>query len=63
MKKSSFEQNLNKLERLVETLENDTPLEKAIDTFEKGMKLLQNCEQQLSQLKSRVEMLLKKKTP
>ena len=60
MKNPSFEQNYKKLEGLVDTLEKDMPLEKAIETYEKGMKLIQSCEKQLGELKARVTVLTKK---
>ena len=50
-----------KLEKLVESLEQDMPLEKAIEDYETGMKVLRQCEEQLGQLKLRVEMLVHKK--
>ena len=58
-KKTNFEHNLKTLEDLVAKLEGDMPLEKAIQTYEHGMKLVHACEAELSQLKLRVETLLK----
>jgi exodeoxyribonuclease VII small subunit len=60
-KSPSFEHNLHKLEDLVDKLEEDLPLEKAIASYEKGIQLMQACEGQLTQLKSRIEILTQKK--
>ncbi|PAD79898.1 exodeoxyribonuclease VII small subunit [Paenibacillus sp. 7541] len=47
------------LEEIVEQLEDgDVPLEKAIDLFQKGMKLSQMCSQKLEQVEHKIEMII-----
>jgi exodeoxyribonuclease VII small subunit len=58
-KTPSFEQSLNDLEILVEALETgDLPLEEALSTFEKGIKLTKECQQQLSKAEQKVSLLV-----
>jgi exodeoxyribonuclease VII small subunit len=58
-KTPSFEQSLNDLETLVEALETgDLPLEEALSTFEKGIKLTKECQQQLSKAEQKVALLV-----
>ncbi|WP_223066547.1 exodeoxyribonuclease VII small subunit [Paenibacillus caui] len=55
----SFEEAMNQLEAIVSELENgDVPLEKAIDLFQKGMKLSQLCGQKLEQVERKIEMIV-----
>ncbi|MFT5117643.1 MAG: exodeoxyribonuclease VII small subunit [Kiritimatiellia bacterium] len=55
----SFEQSLNNLEILVEALETgDLPLEEALSTFEQGIKLTKECQQQLSKAEQKVSLLV-----
>ncbi|MFT5419710.1 MAG: exodeoxyribonuclease VII small subunit [Candidatus Endobugula sp.] len=55
----SFEQSLNNLEILVEALETgDLPLEEALSTFEQGIKLTKECQQQLSKAEQKVLLLV-----
>jgi len=57
----SFEENLDELEALVKELESgDLPLEKALDRFQKGIKLSEQCRQKLEEAEEKVEVLLKK---
>ena len=57
----SFEASLNELEKLVKELESgELPLEKAVETFEKGIALSQACRRQLEEAETKVEILLKK---
>lgn len=54
----SFEDALKRLERIVETLETDPPdLETALDAYEEGTKLAQQCLDRLEQAELRVEEL------
>ncbi|GAE04567.1 exodeoxyribonuclease VII small subunit [Paenibacillus sp. JCM 10914] len=47
------------LETIVEQLEDgDVPLEKAIDLFQRGMKLSQLCGQKLEQVEQKIEMIV-----
>ncbi len=56
-----FEQSLAELEGVVKELEKpDVPLEKAIELFEKGVKMSEACRKQLSEAETRIEMLVKK---
>lgn len=55
-KKPTFEENLTHLETLVKELEEgDLPLEESIKTFEKGVKLVRECQTQLDNAKLRIE--------
>jgi len=55
----SFEEAMEKLEMIVEKLENgDVPLETAIDLFQEGMKLSQLCGGKLEQVERKIELLI-----
>lgn len=59
----SFEAGLTELESVVRELEGgDLPLERALDLFEKGVKLSENCRKQLEAAEMRVEILTRKGT-
>ena len=54
----SFEETLNRLEELVETLEDDPPpLEEALDTYEEGVALANDCLSRLEEAEQRVSEL------
>tara|TARA_B110000438_G_C15514314_1_gene521312 strand:+ start:419 stop:643 length:225 start_codon:yes stop_codon:yes gene_type:complete len=56
-KNFTFEENLKKLEDIVEQLESgDVDLEKSVELYEKGMILKNNCEEKLK----KVELQIKK---
>jgi len=56
-----FETSLTELETVVRDLESgDLPLERAIQLFERGMTLSQQCRQQLEEAETRVEVLVKR---
>lgn len=56
-----FEQGLQQLEAIVKEMEaNDVPLERALDLFERGMKLSAACRKQLEEAETRVEILTKR---
>lgn len=60
MKKEKFEQALERLEVLVETLETgNLPLEETLKVFAEGMKLASFCETKLNETQKKVEMLIK----
>ncbi|MGD0696856.1 MAG: exodeoxyribonuclease VII small subunit [Terriglobia bacterium] len=60
-KPDSFEKNLERLDSIVQQLEDaDLPLEKAIQLYEEGMKLSEVCQKQLDEAQGRVEILMKK---
>lgn len=54
----SFEAAMERLERIVEQLENgDVPLEQAIELFQEGMLLSKACNTKLSLVERKIEML------
>lgn len=54
-----FEDNLKKLESLVDTLESqDLSLEAALKSFEQGIQIAQFCEKQLKSARQKVDILL-----
>ncbi|MHB8652688.1 MAG: exodeoxyribonuclease VII small subunit [Terriglobia bacterium] len=60
-KPESFEKNLERLDAIVQQLEDaDLPLEKALQLYEEGMKLSTVCQKQLEEAEGRVEILMKK---
>jgi exodeoxyribonuclease VII small subunit len=59
MSESSFEENLRRLEEVIEDLENrDLPLEEAVSRFEEGMRMVKTCEEFLTSARLRVEQLI-----
>lgn len=57
----SFEDGLQQLEAIVKDMESgDLPLERALELFEKGMKLSEACRKQLEEAETRVETLIKR---
>jgi len=57
----TFETGLQQLEGIVKEMEGgDLPLERALELFEKGMKLSEACRKQLEEAETRVEMLIKR---
>jgi exodeoxyribonuclease VII small subunit len=60
-KNDSFEKNLERLDAVVQQLEDaDLPLEKALQLYEEGMKLSEVCQKQLEEAEGRVEILMKR---
>jgi exodeoxyribonuclease VII small subunit len=60
MAKSSFEKDLEKLEGIVEALEEGgLSLDDALKKFEEGMKLAHGCEKALSAAEKKIEILIK----
>ena len=60
-KSDSFEKNLERLDSIVQQLEDaELPLEKALQLYEEGMKLSEVCHQQLQEAEGRVQILMKK---
>ena len=58
---ATFEAGLQQLESIVKEMENgDLPLERAIELFERGMKLSDTCRKQLEDAETRVEILMKR---
>ena len=55
----SFENALENLEEIVSKLESEElPLEKALDLFEKGIKLSKTCTSKLNEAEKKVDVLL-----
>jgi len=58
MPAKSFEERLERLEKLAEKLrEGKIPLEEAVTLFEEGMKLARSLEKDLSRVERKVEIL------
>jgi len=58
---ASFENGLQELEQIVKEMESgDLPLERALELYEKGMKLSERCRKQLEEAETRIEMLVRK---
>jgi len=61
MKKKSFEDALEKLEKITNELEEgDLSLEDSLKFFDEGVKLPEYCNSKLSDAQRKVEILLKK---
>jgi exodeoxyribonuclease VII small subunit len=57
-----FESALEELENIIEQLESgDLSLEDTLAAFEKGVGLVKHCNQKLSEVEKKVELLLKDK--
>lgn len=55
----TFEEALKQLEDIVDQLESgDVPLERAIESFQKGMQLSKLCHQKLEQVERKIEQLV-----
>jgi len=54
----NFEESINALENLVNALENgDLSLEESLTTFEKGIRLTKECQQQLTMAEQKIALL------
>ena len=59
-KKMTFENALNELETIIEKLESGSPtLDKMMQLFEDGMKLMKVCKEHLSDAEGRITTLIK----
>lgn len=59
VKKQSFEQNMNRLEEIVMTLERgECDLDQSLKLFEEGAKLARSCNEMLDQAEQKVMILL-----
>jgi len=57
-KELSFEQALNRLEEIAQSLESgDVPLEDSLKMFEEGMKLIEFCNSKLNEAQKKVQKL------
>ena len=60
MKNISFETALEKLEKIVSSLEEgDLDLEKSLKGYEEGIKLASMCQKKLDEAKGKIEELIK----
>jgi exodeoxyribonuclease VII small subunit len=58
---TSFEAGLQELELIVKEMESaELPLERALELFEKGMRLSETCRKQLEEAETRIETLVRK---
>ncbi len=54
----TFEQTLSELQEISRQLEDESlPLQKAIELFEKGIKLSKDCQEKLKNAKQRIEKI------
>ena len=59
-KKQTFEDALKKLQNIIEELESGSPsLDKMMQLFEDGMKLMQECRSHLIEVEERINTLIK----
>ena len=59
-KKQNFEYTLSELQSIVQKLESDSlSLQKMVDYFEDGMKLMKICRSQLDEVENRISILVK----
>ena len=57
----TFEAGLQQLETIVKEMEGgDLPLERALELFERGMKLSEACRKQLEEAETRIEILTRR---
>jgi exodeoxyribonuclease VII small subunit len=57
----TFEAGLQQLEAIVKEMEGgELPLERALELFERGMKLSESCRKQLEDAETRIEILTKR---
>ena len=60
-KTQSFEKSLKDLESIVSKMEKgDLSLEDALKQYEKGMSLVQNCQQALTEADQRIQLIMEK---
>jgi len=58
LEKLSFEEALEQLESIVDSMENESlPLEKLLEYHEKGIRLQQVCQNKLKQAEDRIQQL------
>jgi exodeoxyribonuclease VII small subunit len=62
LEKKKFEDALGDLENVVEQLESgDLSLENSLATFEKGVRLVKFCNQKLTEVEKKIELLVKER--
>lgn len=58
-KKFDFEKSLQRLEKIVEQLEDDNPpLDKALTLFQEGKKLTRLCNRELNSLEQKIQKII-----
>ena len=61
-REAGFEDSISALEEIVKQLETgDLPLERALELFERGVLLARRCQEQLTVVEQRVEILLRER--
>ncbi|MCK5451414.1 MAG: exodeoxyribonuclease VII small subunit [Candidatus Omnitrophica bacterium] len=61
MKETSFEKTVEKLEQIIEELENgELSLDVSLKKYEEGVKLARNCRKKLDEAKKKIDVLIKK---
>lgn len=56
--KKAFEDSINELEKIVETLEKgECPLDEAVELFEKGVKISNECHKTLNEAEQKIKIL------
>jgi len=60
MEEMTYEEAVNKLEEIVNRLENaEIPLEESLSSFQEGIALSRHCREKLAEIEYKVEYLLK----
>ena len=60
-KQKTFEEAMNRLEEIVELLEdNEQPLDATIDLFEEGLTLIKECDVRLKKYEERIDDIVQK---
>ncbi len=63
-KTPNFEESLAKLEKIVEELESGTPpLDRMLERFDEGRKLVQQCLVELESIRRRIEKVVPEEPP
>ncbi|MDD4343088.1 MAG: exodeoxyribonuclease VII small subunit [Eubacteriales bacterium] len=58
-KKNSFEDSMEKLEKIISLLEQgDVDLEKSLDYFTQGIEMIKNCKTELVKAEEKVKILI-----
>ncbi len=61
-KNPSFEEALSRLEEIVRLLESgESPLDKSLELFEEGVKLVKLCSTKLDEAEQKITILVKKR--
>ncbi len=61
MKEKNFETSLKRLEKIVDEMENSQPdIDRAMNLFEEGISLVNQCSKKLDETKKKIEILVEK---